>query len=76
MFVRRDAHCSPLQSPYEGPFQVLNPGDKFFTLAMGDRRDTVSIDRLKPAHLDSEDPVPIAQPRRRGRPPMRHRSKP
>ena len=51
VFVRRDAHCSPLQSPYEGPFQVLNAGDKFFTLAMGDRRDTVLIDRLKPSAI-------------------------
>jgi len=58
VFVRRDAHRTPLQAPYTGPFRVLEVGDKSFLLAVGGRQDRVSIDRLKPAHLD---PVPLQQ---------------
>jgi len=56
----------PLAPPYLGPFAVLERGPKTFALQMGDRREVVSVDRLKP-HLGSP-PVP-AQPPRRGRPP-------
>ena len=52
--------------PYLGPFAVLERGPKTFVLQMGDRREVVSVDRLKP-HLGSP-PVP-AQPPRRGGPP-------
>jgi len=58
VFVRRDAHRMPLQMPYTGPFRVLEAGDKSFLLAVAGRQDRVSIDRLKPAHLD---PVPVQQ---------------
>ena len=68
VFLRRDAHRTPLQRPYEGPFKVVQTGEKTFKLAIGDRIETVSIDRLKPAHLDADQPVLVAQPRRRGRP--------
>ena len=52
VFVRRDNHRSPLEKPYEGPFKVIQTGTKFFTLEKSGKLDTVSIDRLKPAHLD------------------------
>jgi cleavage and polyadenylation specificity factor subunit 1 len=68
VFLRRDAHRSPLQRPYEGPFRVVQPGDKTFTIDMGGKHEVVSADRLKPAHLDLDQPVQVAQPRRRGRP--------
>lgn len=68
VFVRRDAHCHPLQQPYEGPYAVVQAGDKTFTLLMGTRQETVSIDRLKPAHLDLSLPVSVATPPPRGRP--------
>ncbi len=35
---------------------------------MGSRTETISIDRLKPAHMDLEQPVDTFQPSRRGRP--------
>jgi hypothetical protein len=38
----------PLSPPYEGPFSVVEAGPKFFTVDIGGRRETVSVDRLKP----------------------------
>ena len=34
---------------------------------MGDRQETISIDRLKPAYLDVDKPVRLAHPPARGR---------
>lgn len=69
VFVRHDAHRSPLQPPYDGPFRVLETGDKSFVVDIGGKPDHISVDRLKPAHVDLDRPVPLAQPPRRGRPP-------
>ena len=68
VFVRRDSHRSPLQRPYEGPFKVISAGSKVFILDMGGKAETISIDRLKPAHLDIDQPVRVAMPKPRGRP--------
>lgn len=70
VFVRR-GQTSSLQCPYEGPFKVLSRTDKTFTLDYGGRPELVSIDRLKAAHLDIDQPVRVALPPRRGRPPRR-----
>ena len=56
VFTRHDAVCKPLQSPYDGPYRILKRTDKHFTIAINNRNDTVSIDRLKPAYLDIEQP--------------------
>lgn len=68
VFVRQGGTSGPLQAPYRGPFKVLSPGDKTYKLDYGGKSETVSVDRLKPAHVDlstfvSTDPIP-----RRGRP--------
>lgn len=68
VFIRRDAHRSALQHPYEGPYKVISPGQKVFIIDRGGKAETVSIDRLKPAHLDFAQPVQVAVPRPRGRP--------
>ncbi len=73
VFIRKDGHRNPLQSPYTGPYKVLECGPKFFKIDMSGHPDNVSIDRLKPAHLDATAPVPLAQAPRRGRPPLRNR---
>ena len=53
VFIRHDGVRKPLQPPYDGPFRVISRTDKHFTISIRGRNDTVSIDRLKPAHLDS-----------------------
>jgi cleavage and polyadenylation specificity factor subunit 1 len=68
VFVRRDSHRTALQNPYEGPFKVIHPGNKVFILEKGGKTETVSIDRLKPAHLDIDQPVLLPTPKPRGRP--------
>ncbi|KAK3785800.1 hypothetical protein RRG08_050820 [Elysia crispata] len=51
VYVRKDSHRHPLQCPYDGPYRVLNKSDKYFTLDVKGRTETVSIDRLKAAHV-------------------------
>ncbi|GFO31447.1 Pol polyprotein [Plakobranchus ocellatus] len=68
VFIRHDGHRGPLQRPYNGPFQVVAPGDKTFRVMVGDREEVISVDRMKPAHVDITSPVPVAQPPQRGRP--------
>ena len=69
VFIHRDAHRTPLQRPYEGPFKVIQPGPKTLIVDIGGKNETISVDRLKPACLDLEQPAEVAEPRRhRGRP--------
>ena len=65
LFVRHDAHRTPPQCTCDGPFKVLEQATKFFTLDLNGRRDTVSVDHLKPAFLDADwglDERPGSQP--------------
>ena len=55
VFNRHDAVRKPLQPPYDGPYPMVKCTDKHFTVDINGRKDTVSIDRLKPAHLDVVD---------------------
>ena len=56
VFVRCDLVCKPLQLLYNGPYRILNRMDKYYTIDITGHKDNVSIDRLKPAYLDSCDP--------------------
>ena len=49
-------------STIEGPFRVVEKDSKFFKLDMGGKTETVSLDRLKPAFLDLDQPVQVAKP--------------
>ena len=61
VFVKNDTARSSFDRPYKGPYRVLNKGDKFFTLDLFTRRDVVSIDRLRAAHLLTPDKEPETQ---------------
>ena len=69
VFVRRGGHLSPLQPPYDGPFEVLRAGPKFYRLRVGTREESVSVDRLKVAFFEPGLDPPVAIPPRHGRPP-------
>ena len=51
VFVRDDGFAMLLQPVYIEPFPVLDKEGKYFILDLGDRTDSVSIDRLKTAHM-------------------------
>jgi transposase InsO family protein len=66
VYVRKGGTIPPLSPLYSGPYRVLASGPKIFRLQVGEREETVSIDRLKP-HRGAA-PVQPAQPPSRGRP--------
>ena len=53
VYVRVDSVRQPLATPYDGPFRVIRRTDRVFELDVNGSPRTVSIDRLKPAHLDT-----------------------
>ena len=55
VFIREDFVRKPLQPPYRGPFQVIRRTDKFFVLDRNGKHDAVSVDRLKPAHVECDN---------------------
>ena len=67
VFICRDSHRSTFQRPYEGPFKVLQSGDKTFTVNVSGRNETISVDRLKPAHIDPEQSLLLPELVHRGR---------
>ncbi len=70
VFIRKGNVKGSLQVPYSGPFKVMEHGEKVFKVDIGGQLETISINRLKPAYVDPTVPVPIAQPLKRGRPPL------
>ena len=68
VFIGKDSYCPPLTPSYEGPFRVLHRGEKVFELDIGGRKETVSIDRLKPDFIDLLNPPVLPSRNRRGRP--------
>ncbi|XP_064475810.1 uncharacterized protein LOC135389707 [Ornithodoros turicata] len=54
VYLRTDATRKSLHPPYSGPHLVLSRSPKHFTISVNGHKDTVSIDRLKPAHVDNE----------------------
>lgn len=55
VFVRHDGPKQPLQQPYDGPYRVVRRSAKTFVVNIKGRDVTVSIDRLKPAYILSDD---------------------
>ena len=54
VFVCHDAIRKPLQPPCDGPYHVLKRADKHYTLNIAGHPEVVSLDRLKPAYLESD----------------------
>ena len=68
VFIRKVGAPGPPLSPlYKGPYKVVARGPKFFKLELGDRQETVTVDRLKP--FLAQHVVPAAPPCR-GCPPL------
>ena len=62
VFVRHDAPKRLLQPPYNGPHKVIQRDDKTFTIEINGQQEVVSLDRLKPAHVEDSslvDTTPI-----------------
>ena len=49
VFVRVGPQHPSLQRPYQGPFKVIQTGNKTFKVLMNKGPQTISVDRLKPA---------------------------
>ena len=60
VWIRVDRVRKPLEAPYQGPFKVLQKQPKFFIVELpSGKQESVSVDRLKPAHLpEVSTPVP------------------
>lgn len=54
VFLRDCTVGGSLKPAYTGPFEVLERGDKIFTLLVNGKNTTVSIDRIKPAYTLQE----------------------
>ena len=52
VFIRTDATRKPLQPPYKGPYRIISRSTKHFTIDVNGKQEVVSLDRLKPAHID------------------------
>lgn len=61
VLVRTDAHKTPLQAPYTGPFEVNKHGDKFFNVNINGKNKNISIDRLKPAFVEAHTETTTAE---------------
>ena len=64
VFVRLDAHRKPHQNPYNGPYEVIEAGDKVFRVRLGDREELITIDRLKPAYMPCVEEAVATPPHR------------
>lgn len=54
VFVRVDRVRTSLVRPYEGPYKVIEAGEKCFKLDINGKQPVISIDRLKPAYTFAE----------------------
>ena len=62
VFLRKDAVKASLTPPYTGHYRVLSYTNKLFTLDISGEKETVSIDRVKRAFLDSRTQEPHTPP--------------
>ena len=58
VFIRRGPQAGNWQALYEGPYQVIKRESKKFVVQVRGRKETVTIDRLKPAYIITDDAIP------------------
>jgi hypothetical protein len=63
VYIRRRGTLPPLACKYEGPDKALERAGKYFIVQIGAKRDSVSVDRLKP-YTALGDISPAAPPQR------------
>jgi hypothetical protein len=61
VYIRKGGSVPPLSPPYDGPLALVEASQKFFTVDIGGRRETVSVAWLKP-HTGPSPPSPAAPP--------------
>ena len=54
VFVRVGPQHPSLQRPYQGPFKVIQTGNKTFKVLMNKGPQTISVERLKPAKVSPQ----------------------
>ena len=54
VFLRRIAIAPPLTAPYNGPYKVVARSGRVMKILMKGKVEAVSLDRVKPAHLECE----------------------
>ena len=54
VFLRRIAIAPPLTAPYDGPYKVVARSGRVMKIIVKGKVETVSLDRVKPAHLECE----------------------
>ena len=57
VFLRRIAIAPPLTAPYDGPYKVVARSGRVMKILMKGKVETVSLDRVKPAHLECEPTI-------------------
>lgn len=62
VFLRNDSVKGALQPTYDGPYEVIQRGDKNFTIKINNRESKVNIDRLKPAFVLADDIIQHNRP--------------
>ena len=51
VFLQRIAIAPPLTAPHEGPYKVIVRSGRVMKILVKGKVETVSLDRVKPAHL-------------------------
>ena len=54
VFLRRIAIAPPLTAPYDGPYKVVVRSGRVMKILVKGKVETVSLDRVKPAHMECE----------------------
>ena len=57
VFLRRITIAPPLTTPYDGPYKVIMRSGRVMRILVKGKVETVSLDRVKPAHLDNEPAI-------------------